>query len=258
MIFGKILVFISDITIYYLMIGPFDMYGIEETAGVHIILSNILWWVSVVIILIAYRYRNIWNMGYTPWSFLVFSFVFFAVRELGHLGTSPLIGSLRYIFGIWSAIFMTSAFYFFYQVICIRKKISLASTYMPVALASIFPIFMFYLYFSVTDHGKIKDIISILESVMWIIGSSLIIYTTFMMGTHVSGGFVNIFMFFQFSAFSAFMWKFLRIIELFGGFVPYYIREGVEMTFGLFSIISVYLLLRMLRNLSRNIYGDQS
>ncbi len=240
------------------MNGLFDMYGIEETAGVHIILSNILWWVSVFIILIAFRYRNIWNMGYTPWSFLVFGFVFFAIRELGHLSVSPVISSLRYIFGIWSAIFMTSAFYFFYRVICTRKKISLSSTYMPVALASLFPIFMFYLYFSGSDYVKIKDIMGILESIMWVTGSSLIIYTTFMMGTHVSGGFVNVFMFFQVAAFFAFIWKFLRLIELFGGTIPYYIRESVEMMFGLFSIISVYLLLKMLRNLSRNIYGDQS
>jgi hypothetical protein len=240
------------------MINLLDLYGLDENIGFHVILSNLFWWMSVVLMIIAYRYRSFWNVGYTPWSFLFFGFLFFAIRELGHLITNPVLISLRYIFGIWSAIFMTSAFIFFFIVIYMRKKPSLISTYLPVALASMFPILMFYLYFLETNTELIKNIMSLLESLIWMIGSSITIYITFKMGTCVSGGFVNVFMLFQFSAYTAFMWKFLGILEMLGWPVPYSIREIVETLFGLFAIISVYLLTKMLRKLSKDMYGNKS
>jgi len=235
-----------------------DLYGIEENIGFHVILSNVFWWLSVILMIIAFKYRNFWNVGYTPWSFLFFSFLFFAIRELGHLTTLPVLTTLRHIFGIWSAIFMTSAFIFFFIVIYKRKKPSLMTTYLPVALASMFPIIMFYLYFIETNARDIKNIMSILESIVWMIGSSITIYTTFKMGSRVSGGFVNVFMFFQFSAYTAFVWKFLGILEMMVWPVPYSIREIVETLFGVFAIISVYLLIKMLRKLSRDMYGNKS
>jgi len=233
-------------------------YGIEENAGFHVILSNIFWWMSVILMIIAFKYRNFWNVGFTPWSFLVFGFLFFAIRELGHLGASTVISSLRHIFGIWSAIFMTSAFIFFYIVIYKRKKPSLITTYLPVALASMFPIVMFYMYFIETNARDIEIIMSLLENIVWMIGSCFTIYTTFKMGTCVSGGFVNVFMFFQFSAYTAFLWKFLGMLEMMVWPVPYYIREIVETLFGIFAVISVYLLTKMLRKLSREMHGNKS
>lgn len=235
-----------------------DFYGLEENLGFHVIFSIVFWWLSVILMIIAFKYRKFWNVGYTPWSFLVFSFLFFAIREMGHLTTSPVLTSLRYIFGIWSAIFMTSAFIFFYIVIYNRNKPSLISTYIPVVVASMFPIIMFYLYFIDTSSRDLKNIMSILESIVWMTGSSITIYTTFKMGSRVSGGFVNIFMYFQFSAYTAFVWKFLGILEMLIWPVPYSIREIVETLFGVFAIYSVYLLLKMLRKLSRDMYGNKS
>ncbi len=40
--------------------------------------------------------------------------------------------------------------------------------------------------------------------------------------------------------------------------VPYSIREVVETLFGVFAMISVYMLARMLRKLYRDIHGDKS
>ncbi len=251
-------IYILGIIIYCFMINLPGLYGLDENIGFHVILSNLFWWISIVLMSIAYRYRRVWNVGYTPWSFLFFGFLFFGIRELGHFSASPFINSLRHIFGIWSAIFMNSAFIFFYIVIYMRKKPSLRSTYLPVALASIFPILMFYLYFIEVNTADIKNIMSLLEGLVWMIGSSVTIYTTFKMGTRVSGGFVNVFMFFQFSAYTAFMWKFLGLLEMTGWPVPYSIREIVETLFGIFAIISILLLTKMLRKLSKDMYGNKS
>ncbi len=95
-----------------------------------------------------------------------------------------------------------------------------------------------------------------IEGVVWMAASSLVIYTTYMLGTHATGGFVQVFMFFQFSAFAAFTWKVLGLIEGLGSPIPYSIREIVETLFGLFAIVSMYLLIRMLRKLSRHIRSE--
>ncbi len=240
------------------MVGLVEMYGLEENMGFHVILSNLLWWASVILMIIAYRYRKIWNVGYAFWTYMFSSFIFFGIRELGHFSTSPVIASLRYIFGIWSAIFMTSAIVFLFLLFYKRKKISRISTYLPIAFALIFPLFMIYLYFSGTGIGGIRDTMNTLEGLVWMLGSSVIIYTTFMLGTRASGRFVNVYMFFQFSAYAAFMWKFLGLIEKLSWSVPYSIREIIETLFGVFAIISIYLLTRMLRNLSRDMHGNKS
>ncbi len=236
----------------------FDTYGLEENVGFHVILSNILWWISVVIMIIAYRYRNIWNVGYAPWTYLFSGFLLFGIRELGHFSSSPVIASLRYIFGIWSAIFMTSAFVILYILLYKRKKISRVSKYLPIVLALIFLLFMIYLYLSGTGTGGIKDTMNTLEGLVWMLGSSMIIYMTFMLGTHASGRFVGVFMFFQFSAYAAFMWKFLGLLEKLSWSLPYSIREIIETVFGIFAIISIYLLTGMLRELSRDMHGNKS
>ncbi|MDP3105063.1 MAG: hypothetical protein Q8M95_10720 [Candidatus Methanoperedens sp.] len=240
------------------MNGPLDIYGLDENIGLHVIISNLLWWMSVFLIIIAYRYRNMWNVGNIPWPYLFFGFLFFGIREAGHFSASPVIGSLRYIFGIWSAIFLTFAFYFIYLVICKRKKISRAFSYMPVALGLFFPVLMIYYYISQNSLSEIKDIMNTLEAIVWMLGSSVTIYTTFMLGTRVSGGFIKVFMFFQFSAYAAFTWKFLGLLESISWPVPYSIREVVETLFGVFAIISVYMLAGMLRKLYRDIHGNKS
>lgn len=135
------------------MNGPLDIYGLQENAGLHVILSNLIWWMSVVL--------------------------------------------------------------------------------------------MIYYYFSQVSSSEIKEIMSTIEALAWMLGSSVTIYTTFKLGTRVSGGFINIFMFFQFSAYAAFTWKFLGLLESISWSVPYSIHEVVETLFGIFAIISVYLLARM-------------
>ncbi len=94
------------------------------------------------------------------------------------------------------------------------------------------------------------------EGIVWMAASSLIIYTTYMLGTRATGGFVQVFMLFQFSAFTAFIWKLLGFIEGLGSPLPYSIREMVETLFSLFAMVSVYLLIRMLRKLSRHIHSE--
>ncbi|VVB87570.1 Uncharacterised protein [uncultured archaeon] len=231
-------------------------YGLEESVGLHVILSIFFWWLSVILIVIAYRYRSLWNVGDTPWTFLFLTFICFAIRELGHLNGLPLIGSIRYVFGSWSAIFMASAFIFLYLRICQRKKDSMVMIYTPFIFVVLFPVIMLYLYLSGTNISSLKTIMGNIEGIVWMAASSLVIYTTYMLGTRATGGFVQVFMFFQFSAFAAFTWKLLGFIEGLGSPIPYSIRELVETLFGLFAIVSMYLLIRMLRKLSRHIHSE--
>lgn len=231
-------------------------YGFEESLGLHVFLSNLFWLVSIILATTAYRYRRLWNVGDTPWAFLFLTFIFFWIRELGHLSTSPLITSIRYIFGILSAIFMSSTFILLFFRICKRKKDSRLSIYTPFIVGIIFPAIMLYLYYTGVEINSIKKTMSLIESIVWMVASSFIIYTTYMLGMHATGGFTGVFMFFQFSAFAAFTWKLLGLIESMGSPIPYSIREIVETLFGLFAIISMYLLTGMLRKLSKHIYSE--
>ncbi len=231
-------------------------YGLEESVGLHVILSNFSWWLSVILVAIAYRYRHLWNVGDTPWAFLFLTFICFAIRELGHLSGSPLIGTIRYVFGIWSAVFMASTFIFLYSRIFQRKKDSKVMIYTPFVFVVLFPVIMLYLYLSGTDIPSLKTIMGNIEGIVWMAASSLIIYTTYMLGTRVAGGFVQVFMFFQFSAFAAFTWKLLGLIEGLGSPISYSIREIIETLFGFFAIVSMYLLIRMLKKLSRHIHSE--
>lgn len=231
-------------------------YGLQESVGLHVILSNFFWWLSVILVVIAYRYRRLWNVGDTPWTFLFLTFICFAIRELGHFNGSPLISSIRYVFGSWSAIFMASAFVFLYLRICQRKKDPMAMTYIPFIFAALFTVIMIYLYLSETNISNLKTMMGDIEALVWMAASSLVIYTTYMLGTRATGGFIQVFMFFQLSAFAAFTWKLLGFIEGLGTPIPYSIREIVETLFGLFAMASMYLLIRMLRKLSRHIYGE--
>jgi hypothetical protein len=231
-------------------------YGFEERAGFHVILSNLFWWLSVLLAVIAYRYRRLWNVGDAPWTFLFLTFICFAIRELGHFSVSPLIGSIRYIFGMWSAVFMASAFICLYLRIYQRKKDSMVMTYAPFIFVILFPVIMLYLYFSGTNISNLKTIMGNIEGIVWMAASSLVIYTTYMLGTRATGGFIWVFMFFQYSAFTAFTWKLLGLIESLGFQLPYSIREIVETLFGLFAIVSMYLLIKMLRKLSRHMHSE--
>ncbi len=231
-------------------------YGLEESIGLHIIISNFFWWLSIILVFIAYGYRRLWSVGDTPWAFLFLTFISFAIRELGHFSGSPLIGTVRYIFGVWSAIFMASAFISLYLRICQRKKDSMIITYTPFIFVILFPVIVLYLYFSGTDISDLKKITGIIEGLVWMAASSLIIYATYMLGTRATGGFIQVFMFFQFSAFTAFTWKLLGLIESLGSPIPYSIREIIETLFGLFAIVSMYLLMRMLRKLSRYMHSE--
>lgn len=234
------------------MVNASFLYGVEETIGVHVILSNLFWWTSTILITVAYKNRRIWNVGEMPWALLFLTFFFFALRELGHFTTSPVLVSLRYIFGICSAIFMTSAFILLYMKICKRKTITKRSliAFIP---AVIFPIILIYLYFSGTKIGRIQDIFFNIENIMWMICSSITIYTTYMLGTKSTGDFVNFFMFFQFAAIFALLWKFLGFLGSLSCLIPYSIREILETMFGVFAVLSLIILNRMLENLSERI-----
>ncbi len=226
-------------------------YGIEESIGFHVILSNILWWMSLVLVYLAYRYRHIWNVGDAPWAFLYLTFIFFGLRELGHFSSSPLIGSLRYISGTWSAVFMASSMLCLYMIICRRQKVTRKMTYIPFAVSLIFPVLWLFLYFS--GDKDLKTHTGTLEGIIWILASSLIIYTTYMLGARVTGDFIKVFMLFQFSAYTALTWKFLGLIELAGYPMPYSIREILETLFGVFAILSMYVLTGMLRKLAKKL-----
>jgi hypothetical protein len=235
------------------MIDVSFLYGVEETLGLHVILSNLFWWTSLILVIIAYKNRRIWNVGTMPWTFLFLTFFFFGVRELGHLSNSPFLGSIRYIFGIFSAIFMTSTFIFLYIKIYKRKTFSNPMSLIPFIIAFIFPILFIYMDISGAKIEIIKDILSKIENIVWIIGSSITIYTTYMLGTKSTGGFVNFFMLFQFAAIFAILWKFLGLLGSIGCPIPYSIREISETMFGVCAITSIYVLEKMLGKLSRHI-----
>ena len=229
------------------------LYGVEETLGLHVFLSNLFWWTSLILVTTAYKNRRIWKVGEMPWTFLFLTFFFFGARELGHLTNSPFFGSIRYIFGIFSAIFMTCAFIFLYMKIYKRKTIPNPMRLIPYIIAFIFPILFIYMYFSGTKIEIIKNTFSNIENIAWIAGSSITIYTTYMLGTKSTGGFVNFFMLFQFAAIFAILWKFLGFIGSLGCPIPYSIREIIETMFGVCAILSIYVLEKMLRKLSKHI-----
>ncbi len=229
-------------------------YGLEETMGQHVILSTIFWWGSLILSVTAYRHRRMWNVDDTSWIFLFLTFIFFGMRELGHFTTSPLLGSIRYIFGMWSSVFMASAFIHLFLILHKRKKVNRILIYAPFAISAVFPVVM--LYISATEVQDLKNIMNNMENIVWIIGSSITIYTTYMLGTHATGGFIRVFMFFQFAAIFALIWKFLGFIGSISCPVPYSIREILETLFGASAMIAMYVLAEMLKKLSRHIYGD--
>ena len=237
-----------------MILTPF-LYGLEETIGLHVILSNIFWWASLVLVITAYRNRNMWNVGDMPWTFLSLIFISFGIRELGHLSSSPLIASLRYVFGIWAAIFMTSLFTYLYILIYQRKTIPKIATYLPFVLALLFLLAMIFLSIAGIKLDELKNIMYSIENLVWIVGSSITILTTYMLGTRAAGGFVRVFMFFQIAAIFALLWKFLGLVASMGCTIPYSIRETLEIFFGVFAVISVYVLTKMLKSLARHIHG---
>ena len=228
-------------------------YGIEETLGIHVILSNLFWWISLLLVITAYKYRRNWNVGEMPWKYLFLTFLFFGIRELGHFSKSPVLDSIRYIFGIGSAIFLTSALILIYMKLYKRKITSKPMNFIPFIFVLVFPILLIYLYFSGTKAETIKNIFFNLENIMWIIGGSITVYTTYRLGTKSTGDFVHFFMFFQFAAIFAILWKFLGVIGTISCPIPYSIRELMETLFGVSAIISMYILEKMLRKLSRHI-----
>jgi len=74
-----------------------------------------------------------------------------------------------------------------------------------------------------------------------------------MLGMKSTGGFINFYMFFHFAAIFALLWKFLGLIGNISCPVPYSIREILETLFGVFAIMSVIVLRKMLINLSKRI-----
>jgi len=235
------------------MIDNSFLYGFEETIGLHVILSNIFWWVSLILVISAYRHRKIWNVGELVWSFLFMTFLFFGVRELGHLIKSPFLDSVRYIFGMWSALFMTSAMIFIFMKLYMRKTISRPMMILPFALMFLAPVIFIFLIYSGKRIEEITGIMSSIENFVWIIGSSITIYTTYLLGMKSTGSFTNFYMFFHFAAIFALLWKFLGFIGSISCPVPYSIREILETLFGVFAIISITVLRKMLINLSKRI-----
>jgi hypothetical protein len=235
------------------MIDITFLYGVEETIGLHVILSNIFWWVSLFLVISAYRNRHIWNVGELVWAFLFMTFFFFGLRELGHLTKLPNLESVRYIFGMWSAIFMTFAMVFLYIKLYLRKTISRPMIILPFVLMILFPIIFIFLISSGLQIEEIKYIMSNTENIVWIIGSSITIYTTYMLGMKSTGGFINFYMFFHFAVIFALLWKFLGLIGNISCQVPYSIREILETLFGVFAILSIIVLRKMLMKLSEQI-----
>jgi len=236
-----------------IMFNGLFSYGIEETMGIHVILSNLFWWASLILVITAYKNRRIWNVGEMPWRYLFLTFLFFGIRELGHFSKSPVLDAIRYIFGIGSAIFLTSALMLIYMKIYKRKITSKFIRFIPLIFALVFPILFIYLYFSGTKTETIKNIFFNLENIMWISGGSITVYTTYKLGTKSTGNFVHVFMFFQFAAIFAVLWKFLGVIGTISCPIPYSIREFMETLFGVCAIISMYILEKMLRKLSIHI-----
>jgi hypothetical protein len=229
------------------------LYGVEETIGVHVILSNVFWWGSLILVISAFRKRHIWNVGELTWAFLFMTFFFFGIRELGHLNRSPVLETIRYIFGMWSAIFMTSAMIFIFMKLYMRKTLTRPMIILPFALMFLFPIIFIFLTFSGTRIEEIRYLMSNAENIIWIVGSSITIYTTYLLGMKSTGGFINFYMYFHFAAIFALLWKFLGLIGNISCPIPYSIREVLETMFGVFAIMSMIVLRKMLMKLSKQI-----
>jgi hypothetical protein len=179
------------------------------------------------------------------------TFFSFGIRELGHLTKSPFLDSVRYMFGMWSAIFMTSAMIFIFMKLYMRKTISRLMIVLPFALIVLVPVIIMSLIFSGKRIEEITGLMSNIENIVWIIGSSLTIYMTYLLGMKSTGGFNNFYMFFHFAAIFALLWKFLGFIGSISCPVPYSIREILETMFGVFAIMSIIVLRKMLTKLSK-------
>jgi len=157
------------------------------------------------------------------------------------------------MFGMWSAIFMTSAMIFIFMKLYMRKTISRPMIVLPFALIVLVPVIIMFLIFSGKRIEEITGLMSNIENIVWIIGSSLTIYMTYLLGMKSTGGFNNFYIFFHFAAIFALLWKFLGFIGSISCPVPYSIREILETMFGVFAIMSIIVLRKMLMKLSKQI-----
>jgi len=142
---------------------------------------------------------------------------------------------------------------FIFMKLYMRKTISRSMSYLPFALMFLFPIIFISLIFSGTKINDNEFIMHNVENIVWIIGSSITIYTTYLLGMKSTGGFINFYMLFHFAAIFAILWKFLGLIGNISCPVPYSIREILETLFGVFAISSMIVLRKMLMKLSKKI-----
>lgn len=120
------------------------------------------------------------------------------------------------------------------------------------SLILLFPILLIYFNLSGTRLEETKNMMSLTENLVWIIGSLITIYTTYVLGMKSTGGFNYFYMFFHFAVIFAFVWKVLGLIDSYCP-VPYSIREILETMFGVLAIMSVIVLRKMLIKLSKQI-----
>lgn len=216
------------------------------------VLTVLLWWASFGAMFTAYRYRKMWDIGTISWVFLLSAFLTFGVRELVPLAGSPLVVIIQNVSGIWSGILFSSAFVSIYRRIYLKKPQDQVLLHVPFVLCLLIPPLVALSSLSGAAAADISGIMGPAESLVWLLAAVLVMYTTFMLGTCSTGGFIRVYFFVQIAAYFAFLWKLFGLLQV----GNYAVVRGFELLFVSFTTFAVYTLARMLKSLSARMYGS--
>ncbi len=210
--------------------------------------SLIMWTLATIFMLSWYKNRKKLGAGEIVWFCLFFACFLFIIRELGHFYMSPIVEIIRHMLGIWSATFFVTGTYFVFWAYTTQE--SEASKKVPrYSVLGVIVVTLALALLAVT--GQEVEIISVIfsnvEHLVWLAVGLTVIGFTYMLGGKLPRRFVRVFFIFLMAFYCCTLWKFLTIINLLGGSVPYVFRETAEMTFGLLNAIAFYDLSGILR-----------
>jgi len=212
------------------------------------VFSLLMWIFATVFMLSWYKNRKKLGAGEVVWRCLFLACFFFMMRELGHSSTLPLVEITRYMLGIWSATFFVTGTYFVFwaygtQGSEVSKKVPMYSVLGVIVVT----LALALLAVAGQEVETVGVIFSNVEHLAWLAVGFTIICFTYAMGGKLPRRFVRVFFFFLMAFYCCTLWKFLAIINLFGGNVPYVFAETTEMAFGLLNALAFYDLSGILR-----------
>lgn len=197
--------------------------------------------------IITYGHSDRFKLSKMTWILLFLTYTFFVMRALvpAHLSDATQIA--KRTLGSFSAIAMTSTFYFMYLQRYKRKNIQKTVIFVPFTTMLAVMIIAVYLPYGVGDVTAATTVMTIIEKSLWAVGGLIVAYHTYLLGCKSAGRFQYIFMLFQFSAFFAVMWGVLGLSNLFGSNAPEFISETFEFLFMIFSGAAIYVFMKVLR-----------